>query len=249
MSGLWPLLDELKKNRWIELSHLLDEDSPYWEDMPDGAVDLNRIIMDFDDGFNLRISAHTTPGQFGTHIDFPGHFIPGKRLNKDFDILELALPMVVIDLHEQAETNHDYEITLDDIEAFETEFGRIPAGSLVAMRTDWSKRWPDGSALNNVYEGRPHFPGWTMDVLKFLVEERRIGAIGHETLDTDAPITSSVVGDLQCERYILDQDLFQIEAMNNLDELPPVGAILFVACARIADANGMPVRAWAVIPE
>lgn len=249
MSGLWPLLEQLKQHRWVELSHSLDENTPYWEDMPDGAVDLNRIIMDFDDGFNLRISAHTTPGQFGTHIDFPGHFIPGKRLNKDFGITELALPMVVIDLSAQAAANPDYEITVADIEAFEAEHGKIPAGTLVAMRTDWSKRWPDGAALNNVYDGRPHFPGWTMEVLAFLVEQREIAAIGHETLDTDAAITSSVVGDLQCERYILDQDRFQLEAMNNLDQLPATGAILFVACARIADANGMPVRAWAVVPD
>ena len=37
--------------------------------------------------------------------------------------------------------------------------------------------------------------------------------------------------------------------MANLDQLPPVGAVIFVAAPRIISANGLPVRAWAVIPK
>lgn len=249
MSSLWPVLEQLKQHRWVELSHELTEDSPYWEGMPDGCVDLNSVLMDFDGGFNLKIQGHKLPGQFGTHIDFPGHFVPGARLNKDFPVIDEVLPLVVVDIHEQAATNDDYEVTIDDIKAFEATHGTIPAGTFVALRTDWSKRWPDGEALANVYDGREHAPGWSMEALKHLIEERNVAAVGHETLDTDAPITSSAVDDLQCERYVLAQDRFQVELLANLDQVPATGALIFVGAARIADANGMPVRAWAIVPD
>lgn len=29
------------------------------------------------------------PGQFGTHIDFPGHFIKGKALSEKYDVNDL----------------------------------------------------------------------------------------------------------------------------------------------------------------
>jgi len=36
------------------------------------------------------------------------------------------------------------------------------------------------------------------------------------------------------------------QLMDNLDKVPATGAIIFVAWPRVADATGMPVRAWAV---
>ena len=32
------------------------------------------------------------PGQFGTHIDFPGHFIKGKALSEKYDVNDLNFP-------------------------------------------------------------------------------------------------------------------------------------------------------------
>ena len=36
-TGLWGLLDALKGHRWVELSHRLNNESPYWGGMPEGA--------------------------------------------------------------------------------------------------------------------------------------------------------------------------------------------------------------------
>ena len=56
----------------------------------------------------------------------------------------MLLPLVVIDVHEEAAKNPDYTLSLDRVKKWEKEHGQIPAGAFVAMRTDWSKRWPDG---------------------------------------------------------------------------------------------------------
>lgn len=245
---LWDMLKSLKEKEWIELSHSLDNNSPYWEGMPEGVVNLCNTVVDFDE-MNLNIQTFKFPGQFGTHIDYPGHFIPNGRLGGDFSIKDTVLPLIVIDVSQKTVKNPDYELTIDDILDFENKYGKIPENSFVAMRTDWGKRWPDGKALSNKDEnGIEHFPGWTIETLQFLYDQRNVSATGHETLDTDAPITSTKVGDLQSERYVLKKDKFQVELLTNLDKVPPVGAIIFISSPKIANANGLPARVWAIIP-
>ncbi|RVU97304.1 cyclase family protein [Coriobacteriales bacterium OH1046] len=246
--GLWNMLAELKKCRWVELSHTLNNGSPFWSGIPEGSVELCKTVFDYDSEM-LRCRIHTFkfPGQFGTHIDFPNHFIDGAPGPEIFSVADHVLPLVVIDIRDKVAENPEYAITLADIEAFEAEHGVIPAGAFVALCTGWCHRWPSNDALNNFDdEGGEHAPGWSLPVVRFLVEERAIAAIGHETFDTDASPEAAREGDLACERYILDSGRFQVEVMDNLDQLPATGAIIFIAYPRIEGATGLPVRAWAV---
>jgi kynurenine formamidase len=48
---------------------------------------------------------------------------------------------------------------------------------------------------NRDENGIAHYPGWSLEVLKYLYEERKITASGHEPTDTD-PGTSTSVGRL-----------------------------------------------------
>lgn len=247
---LWDIADKLKEKPIIELSHPLDNTSPYWDGMPDGVVSLAETLIDYDE-MDLRIQTFKFPGQFGTHIDYPAHFVPGARLGGDFSIDEtVMLPLCVIDVSEKVKEDPDYEITKQDILDYEEKFGTIPKGAFVAMRTDWSKRWPDPAALANAdADGTEHFPGWTVPVLTFLYEERGVAGTGHETLDTDSAAGCARAGDLIAERYVLGRDAFQVEVMNNLDKVPPAGALIFIAAPRFSEANGLPARVWAVLPE
>ena len=45
MYKLWETLEELKKLKWVELSHSLNNDSPYWSGIPEGSVDLCRTYL------------------------------------------------------------------------------------------------------------------------------------------------------------------------------------------------------------
>jgi len=247
MSDLWNELQELKKYKWIELSHSLNNDSPIWSGMPEGVLEIGKTVYDYDQELRLRIQTFKFPGQFGTHIDFPVHFAQGGAASESFGIKDTVLPLVVLDISEKAKTNPDYELKLSDIEEHEKKYGRIPEGSFVALRTDWSKRWPDGDKLSNAdAQGNEHFPGWTLETLKFLIKDRNIAGNGHETLDTDASVGALREGDLACERYVLEQGKFQLEVLNNLDKLPPVGAVIFIAFPRIENATGLPARVWAI---
>ena len=128
------------------------------------------------------------------------------------------------------------------------KYGKIEPGSFVAIRTDWYKRWPDAEKFFQAdADGQEHFPGWGIEAMKFLVEERGVIATGHETLDPDAAVLITENGDFVCERYILGTGNYQIEGLQNLDQVPPTGAQIFIACPRIVGASGFTVRVWAIV--
>ena len=78
MYELWTALEQSKQYKWVELSHPLDNDSPYWAGIPDGSVELSKTVYDWGNPMlDCLIQTFKFPGQFGTHIDFPGHFAKG----------------------------------------------------------------------------------------------------------------------------------------------------------------------------
>ncbi|MCH3967182.1 MAG: cyclase family protein [Atopobiaceae bacterium] len=249
--SLLDTFERLERYRWVELSHHLDDDSPYWGGLDEGAVEIGRTVLDFDsDVLSCLIQTFKFPGQFGTHVDFPGHFVKGGKLSDAYDQKQLVFPLVVIDISDKVSKSPDYELTLDDIHEHESRHGIIPAGSFVALRTDWYKRWPSGDALANLDEtGHEHAPGWTIETLRFLFEERGVKGTGHETLDTDASVGAERTGDLVAERFVLQQGKIQIELLANLDQVPATGAVLFASVPRIDGATGLPARVWAIVDD
>ena len=204
-------------------------------------------LFDHDDGFFAQ--SFTFPGQYGTHIDAPIHFVRDTRYLNELELKELVLPLVVIDQSREAAQNHDFTISVNDILKFEEKHGKIEAGTFVALRTDWSKRWPNKEAFDNKdAEGNNRIPGWGLNALKFLFEERAIKAVGHETYDTDSSIEFQKNESLVGEYYVLEQNTFQVELLKNLDQVPAKGAIIFNIVPKPENASGFPVRSFAVLP-
>lgn len=190
---------------------------------------------------------YTFATPYGTHIDAPGHFAEGKRLVDAIGADELILPLYVLHLEDEVAANPDYEVTVEAITQFEAEHGEIPAGSFVAFSSGWHTRWDDPAAFRNLDDdGVQHTPGWSLDALKFLVEQRRVAAVGHETLDTDAGVTAAREGFLYGELYILEQDIYQVEVMTNLDQVPATGAVIVVGPANIVGAPSITSRVYAL---
>ena len=106
-AGLWDDLARLKKCTWVELSHPLNESSPYWGGMPDGVVELNKVVFDYDEEIlSCRIHVQKFPGQFGTHVDFPGHFVKDAPLSEKYGVNEFAFPLAVIDVSEKVKESN-----------------------------------------------------------------------------------------------------------------------------------------------
>ncbi len=253
MYKLWSLLRELRgpEYEWVELSHSLNNDSPYWAGIPDGSVELGKTCFDWGNPMlECVIQTFKFPGQFGTHIDFPGHFDKGGATAESFGAGHLIFPLCVIDVTAKVAACRDYAATVEDIKAYEAEYGPIPEGAFVALRTDWAKNWPDMAALSGLdAEGGEHFPGWSLPALKYIYEVRGAAANGHEALDTDASSEAAKAGDLACERYVLSMGKVQIEVLDNLDKVAPAGALLVAAWPRIEGAVGLPCRVYAITPK
>ena len=248
MYKLWDLLEKTKELKWVDLSHPLNNDSPYWSGIPDGSVELGKVVFDWGNPMlECQIQTFKFPGQFGTHIDFPGHFVKGAPLSEKFTVNDAVFPLCVVDVTEKVKENQRYLVTPEDIKEYEAKYGDIPDGAFVAIRTDWSKNWPDMNALSGTGEdGSENFPGWSLDALKYIYEVRNAAANGHEALDTDGSAEAERLGDLGCERYVLEQGKIQIEVLCNLDQVAPAGAILVAAWPNIEGAVGLPVRVWAI---
>lgn len=250
---LWDLAKELQSDayEWVELSHSMNNDSPVWAGIPAGSVELGTTVFDWGNPMlECLIQTFKFPGQFGTHVDFPGHFIKEAALSEEFGAANALYPLCVIDVTAQVEKDARYAVTVDDIKAYEAKYGPIPDGAFVALRTDWHKNWPDMDKLSGIAEdGSENFPGWSLEALKYIYEERNAAANGHEALDTDSAAIAAEAGDLICERYVLGKGKLQIELLDNLDKVAPAGALLFAAWPRLEGATGLPARVYAISPK
>jgi kynurenine formamidase len=234
----------LASKRFVDLTHEFAPGIPHWKGFSDEKATTLYTVRK--DGFKADEFCHV--GQWGTHVDPPAHFHDGLKTVDRIDPKDMLMPLVVLDVHEQAARNPDYTITLDEVAAWERKHGRIPEHAFVAMRTDWSKRWPDGAAMaNRDANGVFHYPGWSKEVLKLLYEDRRITASGHETTDTD-PGVRTTKDDYSLESYILGLDHYQIELLANLDKVPEAGAIVIVSFPKPLEGSGFPARVIAILP-
>ncbi|HHY33841.1 MAG TPA: cyclase family protein [Firmicutes bacterium] len=247
---LLDIYEILKTKEFVDLTHAFEPGIPHWPGFPDERRETLYYyepgIGTMGSGFYAQYFTHV--GQWGTHADPPAHFIKGLRTLDQIGVKEMILPLVVIDIHEKVAANPDYCVTMDDVRAWERKYGEIPEGAFVALRTDWSKRWPDAAAMQNRDEnGVAHYPGWSMDVLKYLYEERKITASGHETTDTDPGLATSK-GDYSLETYVLSQNCYQVELLTNLDKVPEHGALVVVAFPKPKYGSGFPARVFAILP-
>jgi len=235
----------IASKRFVDLTHTFGPATPHWKGFgEEKVVELYTIKKD---GFLVQQFTHV--GQWGTHIDAPAHFHAGLRTIDQIPLQQMVLPLVVIDVHDKVARNPDYTLKVEDINNWETRHGRIPERAFVAMRTDWSKRWPDDAAMQNLdTQGVAHYPGWSKPVLQYLYETRKITASGHETTDTD-PGFAVTKDDYSLESYILGTNHFQIELLANLDKVPEAGALVMVAFPKPINGSGFPARVVALVPK
>jgi kynurenine formamidase len=230
---------------FVDLTHSFSPTIPHWKGIEPATVVSPYTIER--DGFHIEVFTHA--GQWGTHVDPPAHFHRGLKTIDQIDPQEFLLRLVVIDVHEKVERNPDYVVTLDDVKDWELRHGAIPEGAFVALRTDWSKRWPNQQAMQNTdAQGIDHYPGWSRPVLEFLYETRKIAASGHETTDTDPGLATSK-DDYSLESYVLGTNHFQIELLNSLDKVPEAGALVLVAFPKPEAGSGFPARVVAILPK
>lgn len=237
-------LATLRSARWVDLTHPFEPGIPHFVAFPDEKRDVLTTVES--DGFLVHRFSHV--GQWGTHVDPPSHFIAGGRAVDEIPVEQMLLPLVVLDARARVAADPDFVADLALIAEHEAMYGRIPEGSFVAFATGWSSRWPSSDAMQNRdADGVAHYPGWSVEALRFLVEERGIVAVGHEQTDTD-PGTELSAGRVDAERYLLGADRWQIEMLANLGSVPERGALILATWPKPLGGSGFPARCVAIVP-
>ncbi len=247
---LWSLYDSvLKECKYVDLTHSFGPGIAVWPgfgnarfkpaiagaDIP-GYIARGQEFVYQKHGF-IATAYEIPTDQYGTQLDPPAHWDEYGATISDIPATYAVRPLVVIDIHEQVEKDPGYHCAVDDIKAWEAEHGRIPEGSVVMIRSDWSKRWADTARFN-----KKPFPGVSLDALKFLHLERGILFHGHEPLDTDT--TPTLVG----EHWLLHNHFCQAEGVTNLDKVPAAGALIAIGFAKPEGGTGGYARYIAICP-
>jgi len=195
---------------------------------------------------NFTVGEHT-----GTHFDAPAHWVTGKdRPDGTVDTVppsDLIAPAVVIDCSAESAENPDFLMEPAHIEAWEAIHGRIPPRCWVLLRTDWSKRPPE--AYVNRREDGAHTPGPSAAAVRLLVEERDALGLGVETIGTDAGQAHLMDPPYPAHSLFHGAGRYGLQCLQNLDALPPTGAVVVAPPLKIRDGSGSPLRVLALVAD
>jgi kynurenine formamidase len=221
-----------------DLTHVFREGSPVFT----GPEPQRQDLFNYDpDGFYSQL--WTFGEHSGTHMDAPGHFVPGARRTPDIKPAELLVPLAVVDISEKAERDPNATVTKGDLRRFERRYGRIERGSFVAMTSGWDAKIGDEAA----YKGGDafpnyNFPGWSEDALRWLLEERDIKGIGVDTMSLDPGNSTTFPVHL----LLLGADRYGLENLANLGSVRPKGMTIVVGVVPWEEGSGGPARVMAV---
>lgn len=238
--GLWSVWDNaISRARFVSLSHVLTPDTPVWNGFPlttrfqqgTGRLDEKSPYAAFTyEKAGFETTAYTfATDQFGTQLDPPAHWHPCFPAIDELPATLALRKLAVISIADKVKADANYHLTVADVHAWERTNGMIPAGSVVMVRSDWSKRWPD-TALIQPADGK--FPGATLEALKLLHLERKILLHGHEPLDADSTPT------LVAEDWLMNNGYMQAEGVAHLDQVPATGALIAIGFPRLKGGTG-----------
>ncbi len=212
----------------VDLSHTLTQDMPHLPATATTRIERDAngkpqtITLDVTSGTSLHLLPATTSPRWTV-----------ENLSPD----SLLLPAVVIDLREQAQDTPGYPIRAADLQAWEQQHGRLPAGGVVLLLTGWDVRWGDPAAyLNQQADLRlavPHLHPSALELLRL----RDVQGIGIDT-----PLIS------QSDPAPPERGWLLLSNLTRLEQLPPTGATLLIGVLKVQGSSVSPAMVRGLVP-
>lgn len=238
---------DLSAYRLVDLTYPFGEETLYW---PTAPAEFELEILSagrVEGGWYYAANAYSAPEHGGTHLDAPLHFSESGNAADEVPLERLVGRAVVIDVSAKAAENPDYLLTPGDVLSWEEQYGPVPENAIVLLRTGWGARWPNRRAyLGDETPGDAsnlHFPSYGPAAARLLVEDRGVATLGADV----ASIDNGRSTDFQVHRIAAARNVPGLENLANLEELPPVGALVVALPMKIAGGSGGPLRAIALV--
>src|SRR6476659_4296772 len=253
--SLWPIYEQtLKGAKYVDLTHTITPTIPVWAGFADSTFAPARAGSD-SEGFAKKGDVYTyekhgfeateyalRTDQLGTQLDPPAHWAPEYPAIDELPATYAVRPLVVISIVKQLKTKGDYHLQVADITKWEKQHGRIPEGSVVMVRSDWSKKWTTDPVKAKALAADPVFPGVSVDAITFLQLKRHILFHGHEPLDTDT------TPQLEGEAWLMHHGYTKAEGVTNLEGVPATGCLVDIGYPKFRGGLGGYARYVAICP-
>lgn len=224
-----------EENQIVDLTHTIHPNIPTWS----GQCGFHRSIVHDYSEVGCRVESYQCSAGIGTHLDAPIHFKENAIGVSELSLEQLIAPLYVI--RAKRFSSPDHKIGPKDVLAFEEQQGKIKPGSVVVFDTGWSAYWNEPKKYRNEdSKGQMHFPGVSLECAKLLLE-RKIQGLGIDTLSPDGADTTFPVHHL-----LLPQNIYLLENLNHLDQVPQKGALIITAPLKVEKASEAPCRCLAL---
>lgn len=234
----------------VDLTHAFDAQTVYWPTAEEFKLE---VVFKGENpkGFHYEANNFSAAEHGGTHIDAPIHFYANRQSVDEIPLQRLVGKGAVVDVSAQCSQNADYQISKGDFVAWEKAHGVRLDDHIVLLRTGFGKFWPDRTRYMGTDErGEPavaklHFPGLHPEAAKWLVENRKIKAIGLDTPSIDYG-QSTLFGS---HVTLYEANIPAFENVANLEQLPTRGFTVIALPMKIRGGSGGPLRIIAIVSK
>ena len=193
---------------------------------------------------NIRTGEHT-----GTHFDAPNHWVTGRDGDDvaSVPVRRLVGPAAVLDFSDRVAEDPDFLLEVEHVQEWQAAHGPLPEGGWLLYRTGWDTRAFSQEDFLNADEDGPHTPGISPECARWLAEQAPVIGLGVETVGTDAGAAHSFDPPFPCHAALMGSGKYGLTQLQNLDRLPPTGALLVAAPLPIVSGSGSPARVLALV--
>ncbi|WP_136805610.1 cyclase family protein [Desulfosediminicola flagellatus] len=210
--------------RSIDLTHRLEPAMPVFPGTEQPGIEQANTLED--DGFREKkvcMYSHT-----GTHIDAPAHMDENGKTLDAYPVEWFHGPACVY-FHPD---EHRKTITVDLLEPLQSY---LKTADFLLLATGWDKYWATPEYFGD-------FPVLDEKAAKWLTQFSLKG-IGLDVMSADMMKSK----DFSIHRILFAKELLIVENLKNLSNIPTPLCEFFCLPLNLADADGAPVRALAIV--
>lgn len=241
---------EAEPRKLVDLSHALEAETIFWP-TEKGFVLEKEFEGVTENGYFYAANKFSSPEHGGTHIDAPRHFSADGLSVDQIPLNQLTGPAILVDVSDHCAKDRDYLVSISDFERWEKRNGPIPPEAIVLLRTGFGKFWPDRLRYLGTEErgvaavAKLSFPGLGPEAAQWLVEKRKLKAVGLDTASIDRGRSKL----FESHRVLAKNNVPIFENLAGLEALPHTGFTVFALPTKIKGGSGAPLRIMAALPE